>query len=207
MLGRVTGAWVAGAILSLVILAAAPEAGTDDVERPAFVAEVERLLWDAATADARDGMVIRAGQALARMWQDDPDALCHLTAVMAGHGLTGNAAAGECRRIVIALYFCTAPPRQVARSSDLPISGFGCRKYSHMATLLDIYYAGCLDGSVSTSTESKPDGGLRHFLLPALCAVELRLRQLGRSASKGNCKRAGVCSTRLGRHACQCRAP
>jgi len=97
-LGRVRGGRVAGAILSLVILAAAPEAGTDDVERPALVAEVERLLWDAATADARDGIVMRAGQALARMWQDDADALCHLTAVMAGHGLAGNAAAGECRR-------------------------------------------------------------------------------------------------------------
>ena len=63
------------------------------------VQELEHLLWDAAIDSSQPQHVkFRAAWSLARLWQDDDtDAMCHVTAILANLGFT-NGAAAVCRR-------------------------------------------------------------------------------------------------------------
>jgi hypothetical protein len=86
-----------GIVAAAALLLLAPIAGTGEDGRPdePVAAELERLLWEAASVGPPQRGAVRAATALARLWQDDADALCHVTSVLAGLGDVDGATAGE----------------------------------------------------------------------------------------------------------------
>ena len=73
--------------------ASAEWVGLDD-----SIHEIERMLWDAAIdVSQSQPLSARAAASLARLWQDDAEALCHVTAVLATLGNVSGATA-TCRQ-------------------------------------------------------------------------------------------------------------
>ena len=83
--------------------------------------ELERLLWTAASDHAQSSThALRAASTLARLWQDDSEALCHVTSVLAGLGHV-DAAAAACRRA-----FLVQPQEDCAIACSLHFAIWTC---------------------------------------------------------------------------------
>ena len=79
-------------LLSIVAQSAGGEVEGDE----SLPQELERLLWEAAS-DGPRARALRAALSLKRLWQDDADALCHVTALVASIGHV-DVAASVCRQ-------------------------------------------------------------------------------------------------------------
>lgn len=79
----------------IVVVLLVAGAGTDGKSDEPAAAELERLLWEAASAGPPQRGAVRAATALSRLWHDDADALCHITSVLARLGEIEGAASGE----------------------------------------------------------------------------------------------------------------
>ena len=86
------------AALALLLALLLVAAGGENQEGEEDPVALERLLWRAASDGAQPrAHAARAAAALRRLWQDDAEALCHVTAVFAALGQVDDAAS-VCRR-------------------------------------------------------------------------------------------------------------